>query len=116
MWMAKVGFIGVGNMGGPMARNLIKAGHRLKVFDISENAVIICCPVWSRARYVCQDAAKGVAFVVTILPVGDNVRQVFLENGIIGVANTGTVFIDASTIDIGSAIAAQGEAKAAGFE
>ena len=53
MWMAKVGFIGVGNMGGPMARNLIKAGHRLKVFDISENAVIICCPVWSRARYVC---------------------------------------------------------------
>lgn len=67
--MANIGFIGVGNMGGPMARNLIKVGHRLKVFDLSENAVNFVVQSGAERAMSAQDAAKGVEFVVTMLPV-----------------------------------------------
>ena len=114
--MAKVGFIGVGNMGGPMARNLITAGHSLKVFDLSEEAVNFLVQSGAERAASVQDAAKGVDYVVTMLPVGANVREVFLGDGVIGAADPGTVFIDSSTIDVESAVAVHEAATEAGFQ
>lgn len=114
--MAKIGFIGVGNMGGPMARNLIGAGHSLKVFDMSEEAVNFVVQSGAERAASVQDAAKGVEFVVTMLPVGGNVREVFLSDGVVGAADPGTLFIDSSTIDVESAVAVHEAAAAAGFE
>ena len=63
-----------------------------------------------------QGAAKGVDYVVTMLPVGGNVKDVFLGDGVIGSADPGTVFIDSSTIDVDSSVAVHEAAKAAGFD
>src|SRR5882724_10715993 len=98
--MARVGFIGVGNMGSLMARNLIKAGHSLKVYDLNEEAVNFAVQSGAKRAASVKDAAKGVDFVVTMLPVGDNVRAVFVGDGVIAAADPGTVLIDSSTIDV----------------
>ena len=113
--MARVGFIGVGNMGAPMARNLIKAGHTLKVFDLNEEAVNFVVQSGAKRAASVQDAAKGVDFVVTMLPVGANVRTVFLADGVIAAADAGTVLIDSSTIDVDSARAVHAAAAKRGF-
>src|SRR5436189_5977939 len=81
--MARVGFIGVGNMGSLMARNLIKAGHSLKVYDLNEEAVNFAVQSGAKRAASVKDAAKGVDFVVTMLPVGDDVRAVFVGDGVI---------------------------------
>ena len=114
--MGTIGFIGVGNMGGPMARNLIAAGHSLKVFDLSEEAVNFVVQSGAERAASIQDAAKGVDFVVTMLPVGGNVREVFLNAGVVSVADPGTLFIDSSTIDVESSVAVHEAAKEAGYE
>jgi len=114
--MAKIGFIGVGNMGGPMARNLIGAGHSLKVFDLSEEAVNFVVQSGAERADSIQDAAKGVEIVVTMLPVGGNVREVFMGDGVVAAADPGTLFIDSSTIDVESSVAVHEAAAAAGFE
>ena len=114
--MAKIGFIGVGNMGGPMARNLITAGHSLKVFDLSEEAINFVVQSGAVGAASIEDTAKGVDFVVTMLPVGGNVREVFLNDGVVAAADPGTVFIDSSTIDVESAVAVHQAAEEAGFE
>lgn len=114
--MAKIGFIGVGNMGGPMARNLLTAGHSVKAYDLSEEAMNYVVQSGAERAETVQDAAKGVDFVVTMLPVGGNVREVFLEGGVVSAADPGTLFIDSSTIDVESAVAVHEAAKAAGFE
>ncbi|WP_025898293.1 3-hydroxyisobutyrate dehydrogenase [Sneathiella glossodoripedis] len=102
--MAKIGFIGVGNMGGPMALNLLKAGHNVKVFDLSEAAVKICVDAGGEAAKSASDAAKGVNIVVSMLPKGDHVRGVYLgDEGAIAAADEGTLFIDCSTIDVDTA-------------
>jgi 3-hydroxyisobutyrate dehydrogenase len=113
--MARVGFIGVGNMGSLMARNLIKAGHSLKVYDLSEEAVNFVVQSGAKAASSVQDAAKGVEFVVTMLPVGANVRAVFLDEGVISAADSGTVLIDSSTIDVDTARAVHDAAAEHGF-
>lgn len=114
--MARIGFIGLGNMGGPMARNLITAGHTLKVFDLSEEAMNFVVQSGATQADSVKDAASGVDFVVSMLPVGANVREVFMNDGVIAAADPGTVFIDSSTIDVDSAQAAAAAAKEAGFE
>jgi len=102
--MAKIGFIGVGNMGGPMALNLLKEGHNVKVFDLSEEAVKVCVDAGAEAAPSSSDAAKGVNIVVSMLPKGDHVRGVYLgEEGAIAAAAEGTLFIDCSTIDVATA-------------
>jgi 3-hydroxyisobutyrate dehydrogenase len=113
--MARVGFIGVGNMGSLMARNLIKAGHSLKVFDLNEEAVNFVVQSGGKRAESVKDAAKGVDFVITMLPVGDNVRQVFLSDGVLAAADKGTVLIDSSTIDVDSARAVHAAAAEKGF-
>lgn len=114
--MARIGFIGLGNMGGPMARNLIKAGHSLKVYDLSEEAVSFVVQSGAMAAESVKDAAAGVDVVISMLPVGANVREVFMNDGVIAAADPGTLFIDSSTIDVESAQAAAAAAKEAGFD
>lgn len=113
--MAKIGFIGVGNMGGPMVRNLVKAGHAVKVFDLSEEAMNFAVQAGAKAAESVKDAASGVEYVVSMLPVGQNVRAVYLDDGVLGAVDKGTVLIDSSTIDVESARAVHAAAKEAGL-
>ena len=102
--MARIGFIGLGNMGGPMARNLLKAGHELTVFDLSKQACEAAAADGAAVAASAADAARGVAAVITMLPAGSHVRSVYLgDDGLLAAADKGTLFIDSSTIDVDSA-------------
>ena len=114
--MSHIGFIGLGNMGGPMVRNLIRAGHSLKVFDLSEEAINFAVQLGAVATKSVKEAAIGVDFIITMLPVGTNVKEVFMNDGVIAAADAGTIMIDSSTIDVETAQATYLAAKAAGFD
>jgi len=102
--MAAIGFIGLGNMGGPMAANLIKAGHSVKGFDLSAEAVSGLEGAGGTAAASMADAASGVDAVVTMLPAGRHVKAVYLDDGgVLAAAAPGTLLIDSSTIDVASA-------------
>ncbi len=114
--MARIGFIGLGNMGGPMAQNLLKAGHELRAFDLSAEALTKASE--GRAEIVgsAAEAAKGVDVVVTMLPAGAHVRGVYLENdSVLEAAGAGTLFVDSSTIDVETARAVGEAASAKGL-
>lgn len=115
--MAKIGFIGLGNMGGPMAQNLIKAGHDLVVFDLSAEAVKAATDAGAVAAAKSADVARNVDAVVTMLPAGAHVSSVYLgEDGLLAAANKGTLFIDSSTIDVETARSVIAEVAAAGMQ
>ncbi|MBL4802487.1 MAG: 3-hydroxyisobutyrate dehydrogenase [Emcibacter sp.] len=102
--MAKVGFIGLGNMGGGMARNILKAGHELKVFDLNAQVVADIKGQGATAASSAVDAVTGVDVVITMLPAGKHVKSVYLgPDGLIAAAVKGTIMIDCSTIDVESA-------------
>lgn len=113
--MASIGFIGLGNMGQHMSRNLIKAGHSLKVFDLNEENVRYVAQSGAKAVASAAEAATDVDFVVTMVPVGADVRRVFIDAGVIGAAKPGTVLIDSSTIDVDTARAMHEAARKAGY-
>jgi|SRR5579859_5493940 3-hydroxyisobutyrate dehydrogenase len=110
--MSKIAFIGLGNMGGPMSANLIKAGHGVTGFDLVPTALESFAKAGGK---VAQSAAAAVAdaeVVVTMLPAGPHVRQAYTgEGGILAAAKSGALLIDSSTIDVESARVV---AKAAG--
>ena len=114
--MANIGFIGVGNMGGPMTRNLVRAGHAVKAFDLSEDAMNFAVQAGASRASSAADAATDVNVLISMLPVGANVRQVYLEGGVLESAAPGTLMIDSSTIDVETARAVHAAAKAAGFD
>lgn len=98
----KVGFIGLGNMGGPMARNLIKAGHQLVVFDLSQPALAQLKAAGASVASSPKDVAKsdGLDVIVTMLPAAQHVRAVYTgEEGILSAVAKGVLLIDSSTID-----------------
>lgn len=102
--MAKIAFIGLGNMGGPMAINLVKAEHQVCVFDLSEKAINELVAVGASAAASPVEAAKDADFVVTMLPAGKHVESVYLgEQGLINSLGKDTLVIDSSTIDSGTA-------------
>lgn len=112
--MASIGFIGVGNMGGPMARNLLKAGHAVKAFDLSAELVQKVVDAGGARATSAQDAASDVDAVITMLPAGKHVAQVYKgDKGILAAARPGTLFVDSSTIDVNTAreVIAAAEAK-----
>ena len=112
----KIGFVGVGNMGGPMARNLLKAGHEVKAFDLSPEAMDRIAEAGAVRAQSAQDAARGVEAVITMLPAGQHVRGIYLgEHGLLAAADKGALFIDSSTIDVESARAVAQAAAEAGF-
>ena len=113
----RIGFIGLGNMGGPMAANLVKAGHDVAVFDMSSAAIEKAVGAGAKSRGSASDAAREQDAVVTMLPAGQHVRQVYLgDNGILKQAKTGTLLIDSSTIDVATARDVHAAAKSSGAE
>ena len=104
----KIGFIGLGNMGAPMARNLVAAGHEVKGFDAASVTVEGVTPAASLT-----DAVSGMDAVVTMLPNGEIVRAVTAD--VVAVAAKGTLHIDCSTVDVESARAAHAMARAKGL-
>lgn len=114
--MTTVAVIGVGNMGGPMARNLIKAGYSVTVFDLNIGAADLIAKAGARRAETSNDAVRDAEFVVTMLPAGRHVRDVYLDNGVLAHARKGALLIDSSTIDVDSAKAVHGEAEKAGFQ
>lgn len=94
----KVGFIGIGNMGGPMCRNIIKGGHDVTVFDLNAAAVKTCTDLGAKAAGSPKEVASQVDVVMTSLPMPKDVEAVALgPNGIIESIRQGTVYIDLST-------------------
>ncbi len=101
--MAAIGFIGIGKMGAPMVRNLLRAGHAVKAYDHSEDARNLAIQLGAQEARSAADAATDVAYVITMLPVGANVRAVYLDDGVLDAASDGTLLIDSSTIDVETA-------------
>src|SRR5437764_3330820 len=112
--MARIGFIGLGNMGLPMAQNLIKAGHQVEGVDVTQAATDRLKAAGGAVAETAKIAAARADVVITMLPAGQHVREVYLgAGGIIENANPGTLLIDCSTIDVETAraVAAAAEAK-----
>ncbi|HEX8059028.1 MAG TPA: 3-hydroxyisobutyrate dehydrogenase [Novosphingobium sp.] len=111
----KIAFIGLGNMGGGMAANLVKAGHEVHAFDLAAEALDKAkgngCAVYTAVR----DAVQGVDAVVSMLPNGGIVKSVYSAD-VIGQAPAGALFLDCSTIDLATAREVGEAAKAAGYE
>jgi len=98
----KIAFIGLGNMGGGMAANLVKAGHEVRAFDLSEAALAAAreagCETFTTAKEACATAEA----VVSMLPNGAIVKQVYWDD-VIGHAPEGAILLDCSTIDVATA-------------
>ena len=112
--MAKIGFIGLGNMGLPMAQNLLKAGHSVQGFDMSKAQTDTLGASGGQVAASVKAAASGVEMIVTMLPAGLHVRDVYLgPEGVLAAAGPGTLLIDCSTIDVATArdVAAAAEKK-----
>jgi 3-hydroxyisobutyrate dehydrogenase len=115
--MAAIGFIGLGNMGLPMARNLIVAGHDVVGFDLVSSALEAAVAAGGTAAGSATEAAAGAEVVITMLPEGGHVRAVYLgDDGIIARADPSALLIDCSTIDVTSARAVDQAARERGLE
>jgi 3-hydroxyisobutyrate dehydrogenase len=112
--MATIGIIGLGNMGAPMAANLVKAQHHVTGFDIVRAATATLAGNGGHAAAGIAEAAAAGDIVITMLPAGPQVRAVYLgPDGIIAHARPGALLIDCSTIDVETArmVAAAAQAK-----
>jgi 3-hydroxyisobutyrate dehydrogenase len=102
--MATVAFIGLGNMGGPMATNLIKAGHEVTVFDLSQAACDQLQEAGASVAASAQEAAQGVDYVISMLPAGKHVAGIYLgDGGLLARLDSTTTILDCSTIDAATA-------------
>ena len=111
----KIAFIGLGNMGGGMAANLVKAGHQVSAFDLSEDALATAKDNGCATFISAAEACEGAEAVVSMLPNGAIVKSVYAAD-VIGKAPAGAVFLDCSTIDVATARDVIGMAEAAGYE
>jgi len=112
--MARIGFIGLGNMGGGMALNLVKGGHEVIAFDLAEAALQRAREGGCAIAATALEAGRHVDAVVTMLPAGKHVASVY-EEQVFAAATTGTLLIDCSTIDVATARAVAADAEARGF-
>ena len=114
--MANVGFIGLGNMGGPMAKNLVSAGHSVKVFDLVPEA---CAELEAAGASIAADtaeAAQGADYIVSMLPAGKHVAGVYLgEEGLLARLDSSVTVLDCSTIDAATSREVGAAASAAGI-
>jgi 3-hydroxyisobutyrate dehydrogenase len=114
--MARIGFIGLGNMGGPMAANLVKAGHEVTGFDIVAANLDRLTADGGKPASSLPEAVSGREAVITMLPAGRHVHEVYLgDSGILGTVEPGTLLIDCSTIDVATARRVAEAATAAGM-
>lgn len=115
--MTVVAFIGLGNMGGPMARNLLKAQHAVRAFDLSAAALSSVVESGAQKAASAKEAADTADVVITMLPAGQHVRSVYLDgDGLLATAKKGALLIDCSTIDIDSARAVHAASERVGFD
>jgi len=112
--MARVAFIGLGHMGGGMAPNLAKAGHEVRAFDLSEDALNHAVERGCKRAKSAADACKDADAVVTMLPAGKHVAEVF-RTCVFGAAPKKAILIDCSTIDVATAKSVEAEAQEAGY-
>ena len=117
-----IAFIGLGNMGGPMAHNLLKTGHKVSVFDLVQSTVDELAADGARAASSALDAVQGANMVISMLPAGKHVEALYLgdsgqENGLEQHLASGTLVIDSSTIDAATSqkVARQLAEKGIGF-
>ena len=96
----KIGFVGLGNMGGPMAHNLLKAGHQLTVFDLNQAALKAAVDAGAGSAASLQALASSSEMIITMLPAAAHVRAVYLgADGLLAHVAPGVPLIDSSTID-----------------
>ena len=112
--MARVAFIGLGHMGGGMAPNLAKAGHEVRAFDLSEEALAHAVERGCKRAKSTDEAVKNADAVVTMLPAGKHVAEVY-RNHVLGKAPKTAILIDCSTIDVATAKAVEAEAQGQGY-
>src|SRR6266481_8018358 len=111
--MARIGFVGLGNMGLPMAVNLVKAGHEVAGFDLVFSLAGKLTASGGVAAETTTAACRGADAIITMLPASEHVRDVYCApGGVIDVAGAGALLIDSSTIDV--ATAREVAARAAG--
>lgn len=112
--MTKIAFIGLGNMGLPMAGNLVKAGHQVTGFDLADGAAARAAEAGVGFAQSMADAVESAECVITMLPAGAHVCSVYLgDNGVLAHAGEGTLLIDSSTIDVATSREVAGAAQAA---
>jgi 3-hydroxyisobutyrate dehydrogenase len=115
--MATIGFIGLGNMGAPMAANLVKAGHQVTGFDIVAGRAEALRTKGGRASATMAEAVAAGEIVITMLPAGPDVRSVFLGNsGVLAHGRRHALLIDCSTIDVETSRTVATAAADAGFD
>ena len=112
--LSRIAFIGLGNMGGPMASNLSRAGHQVVGFDLVKEAREAIAKAGIAVAATAKESVKNADVVITMLPSGDPVIKVW--NGILQEAKNGALFIDCSTIDVADARTAHGLAARRGVE
>jgi 3-hydroxyisobutyrate dehydrogenase len=102
--MARIGFIGLGNMGLPMAANLVKAGHEVAGFDVVDSVIAKHSAIGGVAADTAAAACRGADAIITMLPAAEHVRDVYCApGGVIDGAGAGALLIDSSTIDVATA-------------
>lgn len=114
--MSRIGFVGLGNMGLPMAQNLVKAGHQVEGVDLNPASIEKLKAAGGTSVEFAKVAAARADVVITMLPAGKHVREVYMGvGGIIENANPGTLLIDCSTIDVETAREVASAAEARGL-
>ncbi len=119
--MNTIAFIGLGNMGGPMAENLLAEGFEVQVFDLNKEATAKLVPLGAVVAPTLEDVVQGADTVISMLPAGINVRSVYLGDhhgglGILNLVDRKTLLIDSSTIDPESARLVANEATNRGLQ
>ncbi|MFT3804509.1 MAG: 3-hydroxyisobutyrate dehydrogenase [Burkholderiaceae bacterium] len=115
--MSHIAFIGLGNMGAPMAQNLLAAGHSLTVFDLQQAAIDKAVAAGARAAASAGAALAGAEVVISMLPASQHVESLYLgEQGLVGRIEPGTLVIDCSTISPASARKVADAAAARGLD
>lgn len=116
--MASIAFIGLGNMGGPMALNLIKKGHSLTVFDLVPAAVQTLIDAGAHSAATASEAVNNVDFVISMLPAGTHVEALYIGDGTNGILNAladHSIIIDSSTIEASTSQKVSAAAKSKGI-
>jgi 3-hydroxyisobutyrate dehydrogenase len=111
----KIAFIGLGNMGGGMAANLVKADHSVNAFDLADAALATAKDNGCKTFTSVRDAVAGVDAIVSMLPNGKIVESVYATD-VIGHAPTTALLLDCSTIDVATARRVSAQAGAAGYD
>ena len=112
--MAKIAFIGLGHMGGGMVPNLVKAGHEVRAFDLSEEALAHAVEGGCIRAGSTEEAVRDAEAVITMLPAGKHVAEVH-RNHVFGKAPASALLIDCSTIDVATARSVEDDAAAQGY-